>query len=67
MLAKQGVLMLPFPAEYGGVGASELAFAYAVEAIARVSMTALLILAMQQVGALRILPGGSEEQKQRYP
>jgi alkylation response protein AidB-like acyl-CoA dehydrogenase len=58
--------MMPFPTEYGGVGASELALACAVEAIARVSMTASLILAMQQLGALPILLGGSEEQKRRY-
>ena len=66
LLAEQGVLMMPFPTEYGGVGASELALACAVEAIARVSMTASLILAMQQLGALPILVGGSEEQKRRY-
>jgi alkylation response protein AidB-like acyl-CoA dehydrogenase len=66
LLAEQGVLMMPFPTEYGGVGASELALACAVEAIARVSMTASLILAMQQLGALPILLGGSEEQKRRY-
>jgi alkylation response protein AidB-like acyl-CoA dehydrogenase len=66
VLAEQGVLMMPFPADYGGVGASELAFACAVEAVARVSMSASLILAMQQLGALPILLGGSEEQKHRY-
>ncbi|HEX6800206.1 MAG TPA: acyl-CoA dehydrogenase family protein [Ktedonobacterales bacterium] len=66
LLAEQGVLMMPFPEDYGGVGASELALAHAVEAIARVSMSASLILAMQQLGALPILLGGSEEQKRRY-
>ena len=66
LLADQGVLMMPFPVEYGGVGASELALACAVEAIARVSMMASLIPAMQQLGALPILLGGSEEQKRRY-
>jgi alkylation response protein AidB-like acyl-CoA dehydrogenase len=66
LLAEQGVLMMPFPADYGGVGASELAFTYAVEAVARVSMTSSVILAMQQLGALPILLGGSEEQKRRY-
>ena len=66
LLAEQGVLMMTFPAEYGGVGASELALACAVEAIARVSMTSSIILAMQQLGALPILLGGSEEQKRRY-
>ncbi len=66
LLADQGILMMPFPAEYGGVGASELALACAVEAIARVSMTASLIPAMQQLGALPILLGGSEAQKRRY-
>src|SRR5579863_5116764 len=58
LLAEQGVLMMPFPTGYGGVGASELALAHAVEAIARVSMTASLILAMQQLGALPILLAG---------
>jgi alkylation response protein AidB-like acyl-CoA dehydrogenase len=66
LLAEQGILMLPFPADYGGAGVSELAFVCAVEAVARVSMTASLILAMQQLGALPILLGGSEEQKRRY-
>lgn len=66
LLAEQGVLMMPFPVEYGGVGTSELALACAVEAIARVSMMASLIPAMQQLGALPILLGGSEEQKRRY-
>lgn len=66
LLAEQGVLMMPFPADYGGLGASELALACAVETIARVSMTSSLILAMHQLGALPILLGGSEEQKRRY-
>ena len=66
LLAEHGVLMMPFPAAYGGVGASELALACAVEVIARESMTASLILAMQQLGALPILLAGSEQQKRRY-
>ncbi|MDE3230477.1 MAG: acyl-CoA dehydrogenase family protein, partial [Chloroflexota bacterium] len=66
LLAEQGVLAMPFPSTYGGVEASELAFAHVVEAIARVSMTASLIVAMQQLGALPILLGGSDEQKRRY-
>ena len=66
LLAEQGILMMPFPTDYGGIGASERAFAYAVEAVARVSMTASLIVAMQQLGALPIVLGGSEEQKRRY-
>ncbi|HEX8733098.1 MAG TPA: acyl-CoA dehydrogenase family protein, partial [Ktedonobacterales bacterium] len=66
LLAEQDVLAMPFPGIYGGVEASELAFAHAVEAIARVSMTASLIVAMQQLGALPILLGGSDEQKRRY-
>ncbi|HEU5347914.1 MAG TPA: acyl-CoA dehydrogenase family protein [Ktedonobacterales bacterium] len=66
LLAEQGVLMMPFPVDYGGVAASELALTYAIEAIARASMTSSLILAMQQLGALPILLGGSAEQKRRY-
>lgn len=66
LLAEQGVLMMPFPADYGGIGASELALTYTIEAIARISMTSSIILAMQQLGALPILLGGSEEQKRRY-
>jgi alkylation response protein AidB-like acyl-CoA dehydrogenase len=66
LLARQGVLMMPFPVEYDGIGASELAIAMAIETLAGASAMVALILAMQQLGALPILLAGTEAQKRRY-
>jgi alkylation response protein AidB-like acyl-CoA dehydrogenase len=65
LLAQQEVLALPFPAEYGGVGADLLTLCVAIEQIARACTTSSLILTVQGLGSLPILLGGSAEQKQR--
>jgi len=66
LLAAHDILGLPFPAEYGGVGADLLTVCLAVEAISRVCATSALILAVQELGALPLLLAGSPEQKQRW-
>src|ERR1700693_6387139 len=66
LLAQQDIFALPFPVEYGGVGASELAIVMAIEELARYCATTSLLLAVQQLGSLPILLAGSDEQKQRY-
>lgn len=66
LLAQQDIFALPFPAEYGGIGASELAVVMAIEELARYCATTSLLLAVQQLGSLPILLGGSDEQKRRY-
>src|SRR5207248_6760590 len=53
-------------AEYGGVGASELAVLMAIEELSRHCATTGLILAVQQLGSLPIILAGNEEQKQKY-
>ncbi|GHO95580.1 acyl-CoA dehydrogenase [Reticulibacter mediterranei] len=66
LLAQQDILAMPFPTEYGGVGASELAIVMAIEELARCCATTSLILAAQQLGALPIMLAGTDEQKRTY-
>ncbi len=65
LLAAQDVLALPFPEQYGGVGADLLTQCLAIEQIARACATSSLILSVQGLGSLALLLGGSEEQKAR--
>src|SRR5436305_4770813 len=66
LLAQQDILAMPFPIEYGGIGASELAVLMAIEELSRHCATTGLILAVQQLGSLPILLAGNEEQKSTY-
>jgi alkylation response protein AidB-like acyl-CoA dehydrogenase len=66
LLAQQDILAMPFPTEYGGIGASELATVMAIEELARCCATTSLILAAQQLGALPIMLAGTDEQKRKY-
>jgi len=66
LLAQQGILAMPFPAEYDGIGASELAVVMAIEELSRHCATTALILAVQQLGAMPILLAGTDEQKRKY-
>ncbi len=66
LLAQQDILAMPFPVEYGGIGASELAVVMAIEELSRYCATTALILAVQQLGSLPILLAGTEEQKRKY-
>jgi alkylation response protein AidB-like acyl-CoA dehydrogenase len=66
LLAAHDVLALPFPEEYGGLGASLLTIAIAIEQIARACATSSLILIVQVLGSLPLSIAGSEEQKARW-
>ena len=66
LLAQQDILAMPFPTEYGGIGASELAVVMAIEELARHCATTSLILAVQQLGSLPIILAGNEQQKRKY-
>jgi alkylation response protein AidB-like acyl-CoA dehydrogenase len=66
LLAQQDILAMPFPIEYGGIGASELAILMAIEELSRHCATTALILCVQQLGSLPILLTGTEEQKRTY-
>lgn len=64
--ADLGLIGLPFPAEYGGSGAGYLAFALALEEIARVDPTTAVILFTSSSPATLINLGATPAQKQRW-
>ncbi len=66
LLAQQDILAMPFPVEYGGLGASELSIVMAIEELSRSDATVGLLLAVQQLGSTPILLAGTEEQKRKY-
>src|SRR6266404_546655 len=66
LLAQQDILAMPFPTEYGGIGASELAIVMAIEELARHCATTSLLLAVQQLGSTPVLLAGNEQQKRKY-
>ena len=66
LLAQQDIYAMPFPIEYGGLGASKLAIVMAIEELSRCCATTGLLLAVQQLGGLPIVLFGNEEQKQKY-
>jgi alkylation response protein AidB-like acyl-CoA dehydrogenase len=66
LLADHDVLALPYPPEYGGLGADLLTQCLAIEQIARVCVTSSLILSVQALASLPLLLAGSEEQHKRF-
>lgn len=65
-LAREGLIGLAIPEEYGGRGANSVSFGAYIEELAKVSATASLMAAYVKLTALPILLGGSEEQKRRF-
>jgi alkylation response protein AidB-like acyl-CoA dehydrogenase len=66
-MAKLGLLGIPFPEEYGGAGMDTLAFAIAVEELARsCGSTAITLCAHISLGAYPIYTFGNEDQKKKY-
>ena len=66
LLAEQGILGLPFPERFGGLGADLLTVCLAIEALSAACATTGLILAVQELGALPHLLAGTEEQLERF-
>lgn len=66
LFAGQGLLGVGVPEEYGGTGQGLPAVCLIVEEIARVSASASLIVAAQELGLMPILLAGTEEQKKKY-
>ncbi len=66
LLAEQGILAMPFPEEYGGIGSSKLSIVMVIEELAKYCVTTSLILAVQQLGTLPIALVGTDDQKRRY-
>jgi alkylation response protein AidB-like acyl-CoA dehydrogenase len=66
LLAGHDVLALPFPEAHGGLGGDLLTLCIAVEQLSRVDAVSGLILAVQELGGLPLLLGGSDEQHARW-
>jgi alkylation response protein AidB-like acyl-CoA dehydrogenase len=66
LFAQNDLLGIPVPAEYGGLGGSFLTYVKVVEEVAKACASSALIIAVQELGALPIMIGGSEAQKQRW-
>ncbi|MGI8511634.1 MAG: acyl-CoA dehydrogenase family protein [Solirubrobacteraceae bacterium] len=62
-----GLMGIPYPEDYGGGGAGYLAYAVAIEELARVdSSVAITVAANTSLGTFPIYAFGSEEQKQDW-
>ena len=66
LLAAQDILGLPYPAEYGGLGADLLTTCLAIEELSAACATTGLILAVHELAALPIVMAGTDEQKTRW-
>ena len=66
-MGAMGLFGLPFPEQYGGMGASYTTFCLALEELARVdSSVAITLEAGVGLGAMPIFRFGTEEQRQRW-
>ena len=66
-MANLGIMGLPFPEKYGGVGADYLSYIIAVEELARVdASSAATMCAHTSLGTMPIYYFGTEEQKQEW-
>jgi alkylation response protein AidB-like acyl-CoA dehydrogenase len=66
MLAEHDIFALPYPAEYGGLGADMISIMVTIEEISRVSAAIGNIVCVQELSGLPLVNGGSDEQKQRW-
>jgi alkylation response protein AidB-like acyl-CoA dehydrogenase len=65
--AELGLLGVPFPQKYGGMGGGELGYCILAEELGRVcSSTATVIGAHIGIAAMAVYLDGTEEQKQKY-
>ena len=66
-MGELGFFGLPFPEEYGGVGAGDLGYCLALEQFGRTSAAfSNVIGAHTSIGSMSIFLGGTEDQKRRY-
>jgi alkylation response protein AidB-like acyl-CoA dehydrogenase len=65
--AQLGLMGVPFPQEYGGVGAGEIGYCILMEELGKVcTSTATVIGAHTGIGAMAIYLDGTPEQKKKY-
>jgi len=66
LFAQNDLFGIPFPSEYGGLGGTFRTYVKVVEEVAKACASSALIIAVQELGALPILIGGTDEQKRRF-
>ena len=66
LLSEYGYIGANMPAAYGGAELDLLSFCTIVEEIARVCASSSQVVVVQELGALPIMIGGSNEQKERF-
>ncbi len=66
LLATQDILGLPYPVEYGGLGADLLTCCLAIEALSAACATTGLILAVHELASLPLVMAGTADQKARW-
>ncbi|MBV8724291.1 MAG: acyl-CoA dehydrogenase family protein, partial [Candidatus Eremiobacteraeota bacterium] len=66
LFAQNDLLGIPIPAEFGGLGGTFLTYVKVVEEIAKACASSALIVAVQELGMLPIVIGGTDEQKRRF-
>ncbi|KJS20163.1 MAG: acyl-CoA dehydrogenase [Clostridiaceae bacterium BRH_c20a] len=66
-LSELGVLGIPIPEEYGGIGSSFLSYIVAIEELSRAcASTGVIVETHTSLGSEPILDFGTEEQKRKY-
>lgn len=66
LLAQHDFFAVPFPEEYGGLGGDMISSLLVIEELSKVCATSGLLPAVQELGSLPLLHGGTDEQKQRW-
>ena len=66
LLAQHDILALPYPSEHGGLDGDMVSVLVAIEELSRACATTGLILCVQELSALPLIHGGTDEQKQRW-
>ncbi|HEY7024363.1 MAG TPA: acyl-CoA dehydrogenase family protein [Candidatus Limnocylindrales bacterium] len=66
LLRQHDFFAAAFPEKYGGLGADMVSVLLVIEELSRVCATSGLIPAVQELGSLPLMHGGTEEQKSRW-
>ncbi|MDR3568222.1 MAG: acyl-CoA dehydrogenase family protein [Syntrophobacteraceae bacterium] len=66
LMRENGLYGIDFPEEFGGSHAGMLAFAIAVEELAKVDAACSLLIADHELGALPVLLAANREQREKY-
>ncbi len=66
LFAENDLFGIPFPAEHGGLGLSFVTYVKVVEEVAKACASSALMIAVQELGALPIIIGGTQEQQARW-